>query len=232
MTSSKLPFFFIHGAGGTKSKWRTLDSIRDISRFIDLPGHGENDAPPYERIEDYAQHLSDEITFDTIVVGHSMGGLIALELAGISDKVKGVVLVNSSYKLPVHPKIIQTLAEGTFPENLFRASYAKAANSELLEKEKEELSINPTEVTKKDFVACDYYKGGEDRLKEIDVPILLVIGDEDRLIPPETSEVLPKLNANVEVVSVKNAGHYVALEQPEAFIEEIVKFRNKLLENH
>ena len=46
MTSSKLPFFFIHGAGGTKSKWRTLDSIRDISQFIDLPGHGENDAPP------------------------------------------------------------------------------------------------------------------------------------------------------------------------------------------
>ena len=75
-----------------------------------------------------------KLHFDTIVVGHSMGGLIALELAGISDKVKGVVLVNSSYKLPVHPKIIQTLAEGTFPENLFRASYAKAANSELLEK--------------------------------------------------------------------------------------------------
>lgn len=227
-----MKFLFIHGAGGTKSKWRTLESIRDISEFIDLPGHGDNQTPQCETIEDYAKHLSEELVDETIVVGHSMGGLIALELAAINEKVKAVILVNSSYKLPVHPKIIQTLSEGTFPENLFRASYAKAASSELLDVEKEELTKNPTEVTKKDFVACDNYKGGEDRLKEISVPILLVLGNEDRLIPPETSEVLPKLNANVEVITVENAGHYVALEQPEAFMNEILKFRNEIMEKN
>lgn len=226
-TESNLSFLFIHGAGGTKNKWRTLTSLKNDSKFIDLPGHGDNDAHQCETIDDYAKQLADEITEDCIVIGHSMGGLIALELAALNPKVKGIVLVASSYQLPVHPKIIATLEEGMFPDNLFRASYAKGASLKLLEEEQQELASSPTEVAMKDFVACDRYKGGEETLKKLEIPILALLGDEDRLIPPDTSDVLISLNPNVEVVTLQNAGHYVALEQPEAFIKEIMKFKEK-----
>lgn len=226
-----ISFLFIHGAGGTKSKWRTLAPLADMSEFVDLPGHGGNHDEPCETIEDYAMHLAERMSEDCIAVGHSMGGLIALELAKRQPKVKGIVLAASSYQLPVHPKIIASLAEGMFPDNLFRASYAKGASAQLLEEEKLELSKFPTEVAWKDFVACDRYKGGEETLISLKIPILAVLGDEDRLIPPDTCEALKRLNANVEVATIENAGHYVALEQPDVFTNEILTFKEKVMKS-
>lgn len=228
MSTNQLPFLFIHGAGGTKSKWRTLTTLQSESTFIDLPGHGNNQAELCETVEDYATYLTSEIKEDCIVVGHSMGGLIAIELAALNPKVKGIVLANSSYALPVHPQIIATLGEGTFPSNLFRASYANEVDPELLEEEKQELALSPTEVARKDFIACDRYKTGEERLEQLKLPILALLGNEDRLIPPNTSEVLKRLNSNVDIVTINGVGHYAALEKPEQFMREIVTFKQKL----
>ena len=229
--NNALKFVFIHGAGGTKNKWRSITSAlgENENIYLDLPSHGENKAEQCETIEDYANVLSESITEDCIVVGHSMGGLIALELGARNDKVKGIVLAASSYKLPVHPNIITTLGEGTFPDFLFRASYAKGANEALLEEEKQELEASPTDVAMKDFQACDNYKIGKETLKQLQKPILAVIGDEDRLIPPNTEEELKAINPNVQVAKIEGAGHYIALEKPEDFIEQILQFRKGIV---
>lgn len=225
MSTTNLPFLFIHGAGGTRNKWRTLTSLENESTCIDLPGHGTSEAEQCETVEDYAKQLSPEVTRDCIVVGHSMGGLISLELAALNPNVKGIVLAASSYQLPVHPKIIATLAEGTFPDNLFHASYAKDVSPDLFNEEKQELLTSPTEVARKDFIACDRYKAGKETLKQLQIPILAVLGNEDRLIPPNTAEVLSQLNPSVNIATIEGAGHYIALEKPEDFIREIIQFQ-------
>ncbi|PWA12818.1 hypothetical protein DCC39_04015 [Pueribacillus theae] len=230
--NNALKFVFIHGAGGTKNKWRSIIPVLGENENIclDLPSHGENKAEQCETIEDYANVLSASLTEDCIVVGHSMGGLVALELGARSDKVKGIVLAASSYKLPVHPNIIATLREGTFPDFLFRASYAKGASQDLLEEEEQELDNSPTDVAMKDFQACDNYKIGKETLKQLQKPILAVIGDEDRLIPPNTEEELKALNPHVQVAKIEGAGHYIALEKPEEFVNHILQFRKVLEE--
>lgn len=83
VTSEQLIFLFIHGAGGTQSKWRKVrEQLVEVnSDFIDLPGHGTNDGHPAASIGEYANILSQSIHQDTIIVGHSMGGLIGIELA-------------------------------------------------------------------------------------------------------------------------------------------------------
>lgn len=222
------PFLFIHGAGGTKHKWRTLTSLENESRFIDLPGHGENENSQCETIEEYAKQVATEVKEDCIVVGHSMGGLIALELAKIESKVKAVVLAASSYQLPVHPDIIATLAKGTFPEELFRASYAKNVRPGLLETEKQQLDMTPTEVAKKDFIACDRYSAGKEAIKTLEVPILAILGDADRLIPKDTANVLQQINPNVKIATLFECGHYVALEKPDEFTHALLEFRASL----
>ena len=223
-----ISFLFIHGAGGTKSKWRALTLPDGKNKFVDLPGHGTNKAKPCESIEDYAKALADEISEDCIVVGHSMGGLIAIELAALHPKVKGIVLAASSYQLPVHPKIIATLAEGTFPESLFRASYGKEASSDLLKEEQQELEKSPVDVALNDFQACDRYKRGEARFQTLEKPVLAVLGSEDRLIPPNTTEELKRINPNIAISVIEGAGHYVALEKPDPFVKEILQFRQTL----
>lgn len=222
-------FLFIHGAGGTKNKWRTLSSLENESSFIDLPNHGSNKATQCETIEEYAAVLSKQITNDCIVVGHSMGGLIALELAAKNPNVKGIVLVASSYSLPVHPKIITSLEEGEFPDFLFRASYAKGASPQLIVEEQQELATSPPDVAKQDFQACDRYKNGEATLSKLEIPILALLGDEDRLIPPDTQEKLSALNEHVEVSMIEGAGHYLALEKPDIVKQQLSKFKAKVL---
>lgn len=230
--NESLQFVFIHGAGGTKSKWRTLTFFLEDHKsiYIDLPGHGENEGEMCQSIQEYAQSVSQSIAEDSIVVGHSMGGLIAIELAAINKHVKGIILAASSYKLPVHPKIIESLAQGVFPDKVFRASYAKNVDPYLLEEEAKERDELPKKVAMKDFQACDEYKIGKATVENLKQPILAVIGDEDRLVPPETDKKLQKLNPNIQVGTIEDAGHYAVLEKPESFLEYIVQFKEFVTE--
>ena len=227
----RYPLAFIHGAGGTKTKWRSLTSQLQEDEYIaiDLPGHGSNDQELCSSIEEYGEVLANEITEPVIAVGHSMGGLIALEWAKRGENVKGIILVGSGYALPVHSSIIESLEEGTFPPFLFKASYAKSISEALLEEERKELEASPTNVALNDFIACDNYRNGRKTLESIQVPILSITGTEDKLMPPQAVDRLKEANPRVETVVIEEAGHYVQLEKPEETLRNIEKFQKTLL---
>ncbi|OUM84690.1 MAG: hypothetical protein BAA01_06030 [Bacillus thermozeamaize] len=226
-------FFFIHGAGGTARKWRrTTARLQGIPwQTVDLPGHGEARdaaAPDQVSIEWYAEALASRIEEAVILVGHSMGGLISLELAARTPNVVGVILAASHVRLPVHPKILDQLAQGTFPESLFLASYSKTVDPELLAEERQELAINPPEMTLADFRSCDRYSQGAERLRQLNIPVLAVYGAEDRLLPPGAEAELRSIRPDVQTAAIDGAGHYVMLEQPQAFVEAMLQFRESL----
>lgn len=222
-----LTFFFIHGAGGTISKWRKVtERLGDIPFEVhNLPGHDHDKRAVPSTIEEFASMLNSEIREDVIVVGHSMGGLIGIELAAINEKVKGLVLANSHYELPVHPKILEQLSTGVFPDSLFYASYGKSTDKQLLYEEKEELHKNPMRVTINDFECCAKYKNGEKMLKILNIPVLAVIGEEDKLLPPNAKEQLMKVKPDIQIKKMKGSGHYSMLEKSEKFTEIILEFR-------
>ena len=228
--ANKLPFLFIHGAGGTQSKWRLLrEKLGDIpAQYVDLPGRGNNLDVSANSIGAYANKVSDMIHEETIVVGHSMGGLIGIQLASTNPKVKGLVLVGSHFTLPVHPKILNKLNEGTFPDGLFYASYSKGVSTVLLEEEKAEIGNVPISVTHNDFYACNEYMEGKKNLIKAAVPILAVYGEDDRMLPLNASSEIMSLNSNTTVTTVTNSGHYIMIEQPEALADILIEFRNNL----
>lgn len=219
---------FIHGAGGTKNKWRHVSPYLDHARaeFIDLPGHGENHGLVPSSIEDYADRLSEEMTDDVIVVGHSMGGLIGIELAARNRHVKGLVLAASHYRLPVHPKFLQQLADGDYPDKFFYAAYGKQADRQLLKEEKEEHDATPVETAFRDFTSCNNYTSGKTQVSRLDLPILAVYGAEDRMIPPDSREKLTAANPSIKTDTIDGAGHYVILEAPGAFTEAVLRFQH------
>jgi len=181
-------FLFIHGAGGTRSKWRNLIPFfkNDHVETIDLPGRNTNKEPLADSIQANAESISQQVNKDTIVIGHSMGGLVGIELASINRHVKGLVLVSSFYELPVHPKVLENFDQGTFPDSIFYASYNKDIDEEILkieEKEKDEADMN---VVSTDFHACNNYKSGKDTLANLAIPILSIYGKEDRLLPSQS----------------------------------------------
>ncbi|MBU8879775.1 alpha/beta hydrolase [Bacillus sp. FJAT-29790] len=222
----KYKILFIHGAGGTKSKWRAVGGYFKSSQFevIDLPGHGDNETSIFASIQDYAANIDKAIQEDTIVVGHSMGGLIALELAARSKKVKGVVLAASFYELPVHPKMLEKLENGEYPSSLFYASYNKDISEHLLEEEKQELNQVPIEITYADFNACNQYTEGKRALSSLNIPIYAILGSQDRLLPIGAAESLKNVKSDMKITEIEGSGHYIMLEKPKEFILALTEF--------
>ena len=82
-----VPVILIHGAGGTHLHWPA--QIRRLPGHnvyaLDLPGHGKSEGRGNQTIESYChsiiQWMDDIHIFRSVIVGHSMGGAIALTMA-------------------------------------------------------------------------------------------------------------------------------------------------------
>ncbi len=66
------------------------------------------------------------------------------------------------------------------------------------------------------------------KLKQIDVPTLILVGDRDSLTPPQTSHRLHMAIPNSKLVIVKNASHYLTLEHPQRVNTEILNFLKEI----
>ena len=68
------------------------------------------------------------------------------------------------------------------------------------------------------------------KLWKIKVPVLILVGEEDKITPPETAQFMHKaINGSVMSI-IKNAGHLSNLENPDQFNEHLIKFlKNKII---
>ena len=105
----------IHGSADNHHVYdRLLDAMPDRERYaINLPGRAGTDGPALATVAEMEAFLSrfleSEVEGDYLVVGHSLGGGVAIEhaLASPPDRLKGIVLLATGARLRVHPMILQ-----------------------------------------------------------------------------------------------------------------------------
>ena len=98
-------FVFLHGFLESSTMWKYLDlNILNAKKiYIDLPGHGKSDhsLPDSPSIIYMAEKVNELLVGlydgEIFVVGHSMGGYVALELAKINPSIAKVILLNSNF---------------------------------------------------------------------------------------------------------------------------------------
>src|SRR5262249_7131052 len=115
-SSQQAPLVFVHGSGDSAKSWaRVIAALPDIPCVaLDLPGHGaliEQAGPGAPSVGDYAAFVRAEIKQRGLssarVVGHSLGGAIALQLAlDASDVVGAIALVGTGARLRVLPDLL------------------------------------------------------------------------------------------------------------------------------
>src|SRR5438309_2126529 len=111
--SKHAPLVFIHGAAASSVIW--IDVLRRLEgrrRVIapDLPGHGQSDPwhePSIDLYRDAVGTICANLGVSrAVLVGHSMGGLVALQLAlAHPDKVAGLVLIATAARFRIAPVI-------------------------------------------------------------------------------------------------------------------------------
>ncbi len=166
---------------------------------------------------------------DVVLVGHSLGGAIALMYAiKYPQELKGIVIIGSGARLRVHPMYLTALEEAIKGGNL-QEWYQQMVSGhrltpedyqrEVLEKRK---AVGPA-VMLSDFLCCDKFDI-MDRVQEIKLPALIICGELDMMTPVKYANYLGTKLTNSRVVIIPQATHLVFAEKPEAVNEAIKDF--------
>lgn len=228
---------FLHGAGGDHTVWG--EQLRELAQdfsvaALDLNGHGRSPARAGDGLQTYVEDVLavlQALTMPTVVVGHSMGGAIALTVALQRPKnLVGLGLVGTGARLKVHPQIVE-LCQTDFEravELVVSWAFAEHVDPVLKDKAREQMFRNGQEALSRDFASCSTFDV-MNRLSEISVPTMVICGREDKLTPVKYSEYLKQNIPNAQLHIVERAGHMVMLEQPGAVTHALREFCRQLL---
>ena len=218
------PVLLIHGAGGTHLHWSP--EIRRIPGYHilapDLPGRGKSKGVGAQTIEEYVEAIlrfMDSIRLrPAVVVGHSMGGAIALTLAlNAPERVRALGLFGTGARLRVAPAILDGLSNtASFPATvqlINQWAFSPRTSPRLKELATQRMQETRPTVLHGDFLACNLFDVFS-RLEEITIPALILCGAEDKLTPPRYSQFLHEKLPQATLRIIEGAGHMVMLEKP------------------
>lgn len=232
--SSNPPIVLIHGAGGSHLSWPP--EIRRLVGYnvyaVDLPGHGKSNSHGEQTIMAYTEQVLTWMEalnlYRVFVVGHSMGGAIAISIAvNTPSQVVGLGLLGIGIPLEVPEDILENLSNPmmvpTALSSLKALSFGAGANPRLIELVSKRLAETRTGVLQGDFLACVRFNM-MDAIEMIDQPVILVAGAQDQIVPLRHAQLLGKKIKGAELVVIPDAGHMVMLEQSTEVAERLMKF--------
>jgi pimeloyl-ACP methyl ester carboxylesterase len=218
---------FIHGAGAGSGIWSmTISRVARTAHAIaiDLPGHGPSargdlGTLSLERYRDAVGELCGALCLGpSVLVGHSMGALVALEAAlAWPDKVRALVLVAAAPRMPVDPELLALLQDDPDGATLWLADHGLSplAKPAVRRGFLAAGAAAPPEVTRADFEivrAADL----TNRLAAIAGPITWLDGADDRIVPEGARQ-----GRTGAVTTVPYAGHLLPIEVPSAIAEAV-----------
>jgi pimeloyl-ACP methyl ester carboxylesterase len=230
---------YVHGTGCSSEVWIPhMTAVADAHApvAIDLPGHGRSPGRGFRGIADYAYfvvELAKTLGWDRFVmVGHSMGGAIALLTAlHHPELLDGLVLVDTGARLRVHPALLRGAREAATaalaPATDRSWAYAGATPQSVVDAVQRLTAATDPWVTYGDWIADDTFDVMS-RLKDIRVPTQIACGAEDRLTPVKYHELLAAQISGARLTIIEKAGHWVFWEQPETFTRAVRAFLDGL----
>ena len=229
------PLLYLHGASGAPVILPFMEKLAE--RFDVLvpehPGYGQSDEPEWlENIHDVAYFYLDLIKkldlSEIVLVGTSMGGWMAMEIAvRDTSRLSQVVLVSPAGIAAPDVKVADIFLMA--PEEVVRAIYHDPGIAEKLlavppTPEAVDIGLKNRHTTARLAWEPRFHDPHLPKwLHRIDVPVKIIWGDKDRIIPvgftKEFSRLLPKAQLHI----IKNAGHLPQVEKPDEFVSIVCK---------
>jgi 3-oxoadipate enol-lactonase len=226
----------VHGSGGTDGVWAPQYGPTGPDNpmvALDLSGHGRSDnidtAAGEETLSAYADDVcavADAVGAD-VLVGNSLGGAVVQHILLERDcDVRAAVLAGSGAKLAVADPLRSWLAEDFEravewlhgPDRLFHDPDGRTRERSI-----ETMREVGQSVTARDFRSCHTFDVRE-RVGEISVPVLALVGEYDALTPPSAHEFLAREIPGGQVSMLDEAAHLAMLDRPVAFTGAIADF--------
>ena len=237
--SGNPPMLFVHGIGNHTHFGAQVNYFSRTHRVVapDLPGFGQSDAPEREygiaAFADDIAWLCDELELrGPVIVGHSMAGAVALEVAAARrDLASALVLLDP---IPIVPLPALQAQRGQLAEALAGPAYREAFRGfaearmfrssddpELRAQLVDEMCATPQHVLAPTFANLSTWSG-EHLADHVSVPVLLITaGDGLPADMARTRELLPQLELG-RTVGVGHFAHAIAPDQINAMIDRFL----------
>ena len=238
---------FIHGAQHDHSVWILQTRYFAHHGFgilaIDLPGHGRSKGAPLVSVEAMADWLL--AVLDTagvthaMLIGHSMGSLIALETARRAPhRVARLALLACAYPMKVsealldaalhdEPRAIDMVNVWSHsgiaqkPSSPGPGFSVTGGNQRLMQRL---AAGNPAALFHTDFVACNSYAQGMEAAAAVTCPTLFLLAQQDQMTPARASAALIAAIPAARVERLADCGHALMAEQPDAVLVSLFRF--------
>jgi len=235
---------FLHGSGFDHTVWMLQTryfAFHGYSVFaLDLPGHGLSKGKCLTSIEDMAEWVKNVIDKtdckEASLVGHSQGCLIALECASRYPRaIKTLSLMGGSGSMPVNPILLDLAANdnrkvvdlmmdwchgpsGQFGTHSIPGMSHTNIGSAIM------TSKPLKEILCVDLHACNNYTNGFEVAKNLTLPVLTILGDQDRMCSLNAGKKLSTAIKGSDVHVIKNCGHMMHLEEADKVLAILKKF--------
>jgi len=243
------PVLLLHGIGGGRRGWPTTGPMLAAAGLrvfaLDLPGYGESPAcEPFDLpgMADAVARFVDGLGEPAVVVGHSMGGMVAQQLvAQRPDAVRALVLASTSPAFGPSDGDWQRgfVASRTAPldrgagmaglaAELVPAMVAPAADAERVAAAQALMAQVP-EATYRAALAALVRFDCRAALPRIAVPTLVLTGEADRSASPEVARRMAARIPGAACEILPGTGHLPMLERPDLFDAALLRFLKGVL---
>ena len=232
---------FLHGSGldhrswALQTRWFAFHGYSVIAP--DFPGHSLSQGAALDSIEamaDWLWQLLDQMNVkECSLVGHSQGGLVALEAAANkSDRVRSISLIGCAAAIPVNEHLL-ALAESDQPAAVdamltwgfgeaYQFGHSHVPGQAPMGIGWQIMCNNPLHA---DLSACQKYSNGENAAKKITSPAQLILANNDRMTPIKMGRGLSsQLHNLVFQMELDKIGHMIPIEAPEKCLTELQQF--------
>jgi pimeloyl-ACP methyl ester carboxylesterase len=205
----------LHGFVNSSALWNdTIAAFQHDYRLYapDLPGHGQSPARLPWKLREVAEVIAAWIRQLALeratLIGHSMGGALAMLLAAAQpDLVSRLILVNTA-GLPIQQPVLRAFTRAGL--SFSARQYANALNRSSSPRSQQALALWQAA---EDVLACDL----RDELGAIDCPTTLIWGTGDPLLPLHSAVILQRLISGAELVFLPNLRHRPHRANPPIF---------------
>jgi pimeloyl-ACP methyl ester carboxylesterase len=234
---------FVHGAGMDHTVWqlpaRWFAWHGHSVLAVDLPGHGRSEGPVPESVAELAQWLGRVMDAAGLgraaLVGHSMGGAIALEAAAaLPQRVSRIALLGTAAAIPVNAHLLTAAREA--PERAYgmMTAWSHGVAAKMgghpvpgLWMTGGSLALfarNGPGALFTDLTACAAWASGPEAAGRVRCPALVIMAANDIMTPPRNGAELARLIAGSRTVTLPDCGHMLVAEQPDATLDALIAF--------
>lgn len=230
----------VHGGAANSSWWDHIGPhLADHHRVIaiDLEGHGNSDHADDYSLETWAMQVRQVALAESqqkpVIIGHSMGGFVALTAAReFGDELRGVAVIDSPVReMPAESRIwfrekmaerpVRRMDDRAELVSRFRTIPAEDSQLEYVRRNIAEQSVQQYsdgwgwKFDRNIFMRSHM---SPDQVAQVSCEVALIRGENGMATLDITSEVLERLGGRAPVTLILEAGHHIMLDQPVALI--------------